>query len=95
MQYYQNNRLWLVVYREEGGKTKIRMRRIVTCPCRLMYWLHSKMASKLMAYVPIYLMFGRKPVEDATIPRNVYDPEMNTPQYTFEINRKITRSEGH
>ena len=50
-----------------------------------------KDGSKLIAYIPMYLMFGEKPAEDATIPRNVYDAwKWTSPQYTFEINRRIT-----
>jgi hypothetical protein len=47
--------------------------------------------SQLLAYVPQYLMFGEKPVEDPGIPRNVYEAwKWTHPTYTFEINRKIT-----
>ena len=50
-----------------------------------------KDGSKLMAYIPMYLMFGAKPAEETSIPRNVYDPWRWThPTYTFTIDRKIT-----
>jgi hypothetical protein len=76
---------------EEGGKTKIRLRRLGNMPMPIDVMVSFKDGSKLMAYVPMYLMFGAKPVEDATIPRNVYEPwKWTHPQYTFEINRKIT-----
>jgi len=39
----------------------------------------------------MYLMFGEKPVEDASVPRTVYEPwKWTNPQYTFEVPRKIT-----
>jgi hypothetical protein len=76
---------------EEKGKTKIRLKRIGNMPMPIDVLVQFKDGSKLMAYVPMYLMFGDKPVEDATIPRNVYEPwKWTHPQYTFEINRKIT-----
>jgi hypothetical protein len=76
---------------EEGGKTKIRLRRIGNMPMPIDVLVTFKDGSKLMAYVPQYLMFGEKPVEDATIPRTVYEPwKWTHPQYTFEVNRKIT-----
>ena len=76
---------------EEGGKTKIRLKRIGNMPMPMDVLVQFKDGSKLMAYVPMYLMFGEKPVEDASIPRNVYEPwKWTHPQYTFEINRRIT-----
>lgn len=76
---------------EEKGKTKIRLKRIGNMPMPMDVLIQFKDGSKLMAYVPMYLMFGEKPVEDATVPRNVYEPwKWTHPQYTFEINHKIT-----
>jgi hypothetical protein len=76
---------------EEGGKTKIRIKRLGLMPMPIDVLVQFKDGSKLMAYIPMYLMFGEKPVEDASVPRNVYEPwKWTHPQYTFEINRKIT-----
>jgi hypothetical protein len=76
---------------EEGGKTKIRLRRIGNMPMPIDVFIQFKDGSKLIAYVPMYLMFGEKPVEDATVPRTVYEPwKWTHPLYTFEINRRIT-----
>jgi hypothetical protein len=76
---------------EESGKTKIRLRRIGNMPMPVDVLVSFKDGSKLMAYVPMYLMFGAKPVEDASIPRNVYESwKWTHPQYTFEINRRLT-----
>jgi hypothetical protein len=47
--------------------------------------LQFKDGSKIMAYIPQYLMFGAKPIEDS-IPRTVFAPWRWThPFYTFEI----------
>jgi hypothetical protein len=76
---------------EENGKTKIRLRRIGNMPMPIDVLITFKDGSKLMAYIPQYLMFGAKPVEDASIPRNVYEPwKWTHPQYTFEFNRRLT-----
>jgi hypothetical protein len=76
---------------EESGKTKIRLKRIGNMPMPMDVLVQFKDGSKIMAYVPMYLMFGDKPVEDAAIPRNVYEPwKWTHPNYTFEVNRKIT-----
>jgi hypothetical protein len=76
---------------EEGGKTKIRLRRLGHMPMPIDVLLTFKDGSRLMAYIPMYLMFGEKPVEEAGIPRNVYEPwKWTHPLYTFEVNHKIT-----
>jgi len=76
---------------EEAGKTKIRLRRLGYMPMPIDVLVQFKDGSKLMAYVPMYLMFGQKPDEDASVPRTVYEPwKWTSPQYTFEINRRIT-----
>jgi hypothetical protein len=47
--------------------------------------------SKEMAYIPQYLMFGEKPVEDKTIPRFDFEPwKWTHPTYTFSVNHKLT-----
>lgn len=44
-----------------------------------------------MAYIPQYLMFGEKPVEDPAIPRTVFEPwKWTHPLYTFELNHRLT-----
>lgn len=76
---------------EEGGKTKIRLKRIGKMPMPIDVLLEYKDGSKQLAYVPMYLMFGAKPVEEPSIPRNVYEPwKWTHPTYVFEIDRKIT-----
>lgn len=83
---YSIDSLW-----EEGGKTKIRIRRIGNIPMPIDFQLTFKDGSKELHYVPMYLMFGQKPVEDATIQRKVYEPwKWTHPTYIIESSRKLT-----
>jgi hypothetical protein len=44
-----------------------------------------------MAYIPMYLMFGEKPVEDKSIPRKTFEAwKWTHPVYTFELNHKLS-----
>jgi len=44
-----------------------------------------------MVYIPQYLMFGAKPVEDTTMPRTLKEPwKWTSPTYSFDINRRLT-----
>jgi hypothetical protein len=53
--------------------------------------LEFKDGSKQLAYIPMYLMFGAKPVEEPSIPRNTYEAwKWTHPTYVFEIDKKIT-----
>lgn len=75
----------------EGNKTKIRIKRIGKMPMPVDVMIDFKDGSKLLAYIPMYLMFGEKPQEDPSIPRNVYEPwKWTHPTYTFEIDKPIT-----
>ena len=76
---------------EEAGKTKIRLRRIGKMPMPIDVMLEFKDGSKQLAYVPMYLMFGSKPVEDNSVPRSVHEAwKWTHPTYTFEIDKKLT-----
>lgn len=49
-----------------------------------------KDGSKEMAYIPLYSMFGEKPVEDASIPRTTFEPwKWTSPTYIFELNHRL------
>jgi hypothetical protein len=49
-----------------------------------------KDGSKELHYIPMNLMYGEKPVEDATIPRKVYEPwKWTHSTYTIETIRKL------
>lgn len=74
---------------EEGGKTKIRLRRIGKMPMPIDVVIEYKDGSRQLCYIPQYLMFGEKPAEDNT-PRKVYEPwKWTHPEYVFEIDRKL------
>jgi hypothetical protein len=76
---------------QQGTQTMIRLRRIGKMPMPIDVSIMFKDGSKLMAYIPMYLMFGEKPVEDAAIPRTVYESwKWTHPTYTFAINKKLT-----
>ncbi|MBC7851254.1 MAG: M1 family metallopeptidase [Chitinophagaceae bacterium] len=74
---------------EEGGKSKIRLRRIGKMPMPLDVTLEFKDGTKQLCYIPQYHMFGAKAAEDKT-PRTVYAPwKWTHPEYIFEIDRRL------
>ncbi|HMK26557.1 MAG TPA: M1 family metallopeptidase [Chitinophagaceae bacterium] len=82
---YSIDSLW-----EEGGKTKVRLRRIDLMPMPIDLQITFKDGSRELHYVPMNLMYGEKPVEDSTIPRKVYEPwKWTHSTYTIETNRKL------
>jgi hypothetical protein len=82
---YSIDSLW-----EESGKTKIRIKNIGKMPMPIDVMIDYKDGSKEIAYIPMYLMFGAKDIEDQTIPRTVF-PEWKWthPTYTFEVTKKL------
>ncbi len=75
---------------EEGGKTKIRLRRIGQMPMPIDLKIEYKDGSAEMAYVPMYLMFGKKPAEDNT-PRKVFEAwKWTHPTYVVEVDKKLS-----
>jgi aminopeptidase N len=83
---YSIDSLW-----EEGGKTRIRLRRNGMIPMPIDFQLTFKDGSKELHYIPMYLMFGQKPVEDASIPRKVYEPwKWTHTTYVIESSRKLS-----
>jgi hypothetical protein len=76
---------------EENGKTKIRLRDIGLMPMPVDLQLTFKDGSKELHYIPLDLMYGVKPVEDAAITRKVYDAwKWTHPTYVIETNHKLT-----
>lgn len=76
---------------EEGGATKIRLRRIGKMPMPLDVQLEFKDGTKMMVNIPQFSMFGAKPAEEPVIPWVVAEPwKWTHPEYIFEIKRKIT-----
>ncbi|MBC7828191.1 MAG: M1 family metallopeptidase [Chitinophagaceae bacterium] len=75
---------------EEGGKSKIRLKRIGKMPMPVDLVVQYKDGSKEIAYIPMYLMFGAKPAEDDSLQRTVYPAwKWTHPTYTVEISRKL------
>ena len=82
---YSVDSLW-----EEGGKTKIRIRRIGELPMPLDLQLLFKDGSKELHYVPLDLMFHEKAVEDTSIKRLVYKAcKWTTPTIVIESDNKL------
>ncbi|HXB44572.1 MAG TPA: M1 family metallopeptidase [Puia sp.] len=83
---YAIDSLW-----EQEGKTKIRLKNIGKLPMPIDVLIQYKDGSKEIAYIPQYLMFGEKPIEDAAIARTTFDPwKWTHPTYTFEISHRLT-----
>ena len=75
---------------EEGGKTKIRLNRIGLMPMPVDLQITYKTGEREMHYIPMNLMFGQKPVENATMPRKEYDPwKWTHSTYIIESTRKL------
>lgn len=75
---------------EEGGKSKIRLKRVGKMPMPIELMIQYKDGSRELAYVPLSLMFGTKPVDDPSIPRTVYQEwKWTHPTYTIEVPRKL------
>ena len=82
---YSIDSLW-----EEGGKTKIRLGKTGLMPMPIDLQIIFKDGSKELHYIPMNLMFGEKPVEDAAISRKVYEPwKWTHSTYTIETTRKL------
>lgn len=75
---------------EEGGKTKIRLRRDGMMPMPIDFSITAKDSSKEIHYVPLDLMYGVKPAEDASVPRTEYAPwHWTNRTYTIETTKKL------
>ncbi len=82
---YAIDSLW-----EEGGKTKLRIVNKGKMPMPLDVQLTFKDGSREMHYIPMYLMFGEKQAEDASIPTTVYEAwKWTHPSYIIETGRKL------
>ena len=82
---YSIDSLW-----EEGGKSKISIKRIGDVPMPLDIVLTFKDGSQQLHYVPMYLMFGDKPAEDS-MPRKVYPSwKWTHPLYVIEFDKRLS-----
>ncbi len=83
---YSIDSLW-----EEGGVSKIRLRRIGQMPMPIDLQLTFKDGSTEMHYVPLNLMFGDKPNENAKQKRTVHEEwKWTHPTYIVEIKQRLT-----
>jgi Peptidase family M1 domain len=82
---YSIDSLW-----EEGGVSKIRLRRIGQMPMPIDLQLTFKDGSTEMHYVPLNLMFGEKPGENANQKRELHEAWRWThPTYIVECKRRL------
>ncbi len=82
---YKIDSLW-----EENGVSKIRIRNVGLMPMPIDLQLNFKDGSKELHYVPMYLMFGEKPVENKEISCKTYDAwKWTHATYVIETNKKL------
>lgn len=72
---------------EQNGSTQIRLKRTGKMPMPIDVEITFKDGTKEMHYIPMYLMFGEKPAEDAKEKRTVYEAWKWT-HPTFDIGTK-------
>jgi Peptidase family M1 domain len=82
---YKIDSLW-----EDGGVTKIRLRRLGLMPMPIDLKLSFRDGSSELHYVPLGLMYGAKPPEDAQQPHKVYQGwNWTSATYTIESKRRL------
>jgi hypothetical protein len=82
---YAVDSLW-----EEGGKTKIRLRRLGMMPMPIDCVLTFRDGTSELHYIPMYLMFGQKKNENKDVPFIVYDAWKWTHEtYTIETKKSL------
>lgn len=81
---YAIDSLW-----EEGGKSKIRLRRVAPVPMPIDLVLTFRDGTQEMHYIPMYLMFGKKPQEDAMKRIDYPAWKWTHPTYTIEFDRRL------
>lgn len=83
---YAIDSLW-----EESGLTKIRLRRIGQMPMPIDLQLTFKDGTNEMHYIPLNLMFGEKPNENAAQKREVHEEWRWThPTYIVDVKHRLT-----
>jgi hypothetical protein len=76
---------------EGGGATNIRLRRTGMVPMPVDVKVTFRDGSSEWHYVPMYLMFGKKPVEEGQTPRTDYDSwKWTHPTYEIQTKRRLT-----
>jgi hypothetical protein len=82
---YAFDSLW-----EEGGKTNIRLRRDGLMPMPIDVEVTYADGSKELHYIPLDLMYGQKPNEDATIKRKVYPAwKWTNGTYIIQLDKRL------
>lgn len=82
---YSIDSLWM-----ENNSTNIRLKRIGKMPMPIDVLLTFKDSTKEWHHIPLNLMYGVKPAEDA-LPRKVYNEwKWTHPEYIITTNRKLT-----
>jgi hypothetical protein len=77
---------------EEGGETRIRIKRIGKMPMPIDVMLTYKDGSKELAYIPMYLMFGAKANEDTSVNRLTFESwKWTHPTYTFGVKKRLSQ----
>ena len=75
---------------EEGGKSKVRIKRLNEIPMPIDLVVTFKDGTQQMHYIPAYLMFGQKPAEDQ-LPRTVYPAwKWTHTSYVIEFDKRLT-----
>lgn len=83
---YKIDSLW-----EDAGVTKIRLKRIGNIPMPIDLQVSYSDGSTEMFYVPVNLMYGNKPAENAGQKRNILEAWRWThPTYVVEMSRRLT-----
>ena len=77
--------------KEDQGVSKIDIKRIGLMPMPVDVVLTFKDGTKELQYIPMYSMFGAKPVETDSIPRIVNEPwKWTSESYTIQTKHKLT-----
>ncbi|MGB3008413.1 MAG: M1 family aminopeptidase, partial [Chitinophagaceae bacterium] len=75
---------------EEGGKTKVRIKKIGLIPMPIDLQLTFRDGTKELHYIPMGLMYGEKQVEDTLNSRKVYEPwKWSHSTYIIETSRRL------
>ncbi|MBL0056064.1 MAG: M1 family metallopeptidase [Chitinophagaceae bacterium] len=83
---YAIDSLW-----EEGEMTKIRLKRVGLMPMPIDLQLNFTDGSSEMHYIPLNLMFGEKPAENALMKREIHEAwDWTQPTYLVSLKRKLT-----
>ena len=75
---------------QEGGVSKIRLKMVGDIPMPIDLQLTFKDGSKQNHYVPMYLMFGEKPVEDTLLRKTYPAWKWTHATYVIESSRNLT-----